>query len=434
MPVIEVIGSYRMRYEPLDSSGALGSTIRSAWTDALGDSVSLVDLDFNREGCIVSAEDMVGADVIDSDSHFVDCFHIAFKWNDGDNSVAYWYPQGITGSYDAVGGHGLWGSSSRHPTDGDESEPTDGKKLLLASWYCRSEAEYGVGDGLADPKGIRVSVVDVTEWEDPVRYRHILLVRPFMDDGVLDFEEVTYQDSKYGKTSYHAGGIAWYGRYLYVAGGGRLLVFDLRRVKEVEGSDDNLCGLHAGVYHARGYRYVCPLVAEYVAEGDDGPSFSNVAIDRSTSPHRLLGGKYIYPADDSNPNHDTDLSHSLVTWWELSESTGLLLSTEAGSPLIPTFHLNTAVDSVVGVITEERGTQGVLSLGNEFWISGEKRLLYQNLSSNGSREYRWPTGCEDLTYSARSDNLWCVTEFPVIHSGGPAARFVFAVKLADFDG
>ncbi|MBM4366411.1 MAG: hypothetical protein FJ102_09345 [Deltaproteobacteria bacterium] len=426
MPVIEVIGSYRMRYEPLDSSGALGSTIRLAWTDALGESVSLVDLDFNREGCIVSAEDMVDADVIDSDSHFVDCFHIAFKWNDGDNSVAYWYPQGITGSYDAVGGHGLWGSSSRHPTDGDESEPPDGKKLLLASWYCRSEAEYGVGDGLADPKGIRVSVVDVTEWDDPVRYRHILLVRPFMDDGVLDFEEVTYQDSKYGKTSYHAGGIAWYGRYLYVAGGSRLLVFDLRRVKEVEGSDDDLCGLHGGVYHARGYRYVCPLVAEYVVEEEDGAYFSNVAIDRSTTPHRLLGGRYLYDEDD--------LSDSLVTWWELSESSGLLQGAESGSAPFASFHLNTYVDSVVGVITEERGAQGVLSLGDDFWISGEDRLLYQNLRSGSSQEYKWPHGCEDLTYSARSDNLWCLTEFIEREPGDLPRRFVFAVKLADFDG
>lgn len=433
MSVIEVVGSYRMRYEPLDSSGALGSSLRSAWNDALGGSISLVDLDFNREGSIVSATEMVEADVIESDRHFVDCFHIAFKWNDGDNSVKYWYPQGISGSYDAVGGHGLWGSASRHPTDGDESDPADGRRLLLVSWYCKNE-EDDSDDGLADPKGVRISVVDVTDWEDPIRYRHILLVRPLLDDGVLNFEEVTYTSADGDKTSYHAGGIAWYGRYLYVAGGSRLLVFDLRRVKEVEGGDDDLCGLHSGVYHARGYRYVCPLVAEYVAEEDDGPSFSNVAIDRSTVPHRLLGGKYIWAAEDPDPNHDTDLSHSLVTWWELSESSGLLSTTEAGSALSPALQVSTHVDSVMGVITEERGAQGVLSLGDDFWISGEKRLLYQNLRSSAWEEYRWPTGCEDLTYSARSDNLWCVTEFPLIHSGGPPSRFVFAVKLADFDG
>lgn len=427
MDVVEVATPYRMRYAPVDPHLLLGGSVADAWDDALGASIELVDLDLNREGCTVSADDMVRAEIVDPDTRgnreFVDCLHVAFKWNDGDNDVLYWYPQGLTGSYDAVGGHGLWGSRSRRPDDGEDAEPSDGRKLLLVSWYCVNidpNANFYRG-GLEDPKGIRVSVVDVTDWDDPICYRHVLLVRPFLNNGVLDFEEVTYINSRGYKTSYHGGGLAWYGRWLYVAATDRLLVFDLLAIKEVEGFDDDRCGLHGGTYHARGYRYVCPLVAEYLPEDDGGPPyFSSVAVDRSATPHRLLAGKYL--------DEDDDLDDSLVTWWELDPSSGRIVTT-ATAHLFHSVAIETWVESVQAIKTYEYYMQGVLSLGDDFWISGQRRLLYADVRTGADREYEWPYGCEDLTYSARSGNLWCLTEFT-----DPARRFVFAVKIEDFLG
>ncbi|MEO7735661.1 MAG: hypothetical protein ABIY55_32200, partial [Kofleriaceae bacterium] len=42
----------------------------------------------------------------------------AFTWQSGDNAVAYWIPQGLTGSFDAFATGQL-----------------DGKRVLLVSWY-----------------------------------------------------------------------------------------------------------------------------------------------------------------------------------------------------------------------------------------------------------------------------------------------------------
>jgi 5-methylphenazine-1-carboxylate 1-monooxygenase len=119
----------------------------------------------------------------------------AFCWESGDNSTTDWYPQGITTSADAN-------------TDGQY----EGKTVILASWYY---------SGSGDNKGVRTSFADYGN-PSALRYRHVLLVEPYKDaTGNANFRAVPV----------HAGGIVWYGHYLYVAdtrGGFR--VFDTRHI------------------------------------------------------------------------------------------------------------------------------------------------------------------------------------------------------------
>jgi hypothetical protein len=92
-----------------------------------------------------------------------------------------WYPQGITTSADAS-------------ADGQD----EGKTVIRTSWYY---------SGSGDNKGVRVSFVDYANPSAP-RYRHVLLVEPYTDaTGNPNFRAVPMP----------AGGIVWYGHYLYVA-------------------------------------------------------------------------------------------------------------------------------------------------------------------------------------------------------------------------
>jgi hypothetical protein len=92
-----------------------------------------------------------------------------------------WYPQGITTSADA-------GADGQY----------EGKTVILTSWYY---------SGSGDNKGVRVSFVDYANPSAP-RYRHVLLVEPYTDaTGSPNFRAVPMP----------AGGIVWYGHYLYVA-------------------------------------------------------------------------------------------------------------------------------------------------------------------------------------------------------------------------
>lgn len=159
-----------------------------------------------------------------------------FRWNAGDNAVDYWYPQGITGSADAV-------------PDGI----VDGHRELLVSWYSKNG------------KGVRVSFVDADKLGG-AKYRHVLLVTPNDDGG-------------FGLVESHAGGIAWFGNSLYVAEThGGLRVFDMRHILRVRNPDDAL-----------GYAFILPQVGLYKTTNPK-LVFSFVSVDRSGP--ALVTGEY----------------------------------------------------------------------------------------------------------------------------------------------
>src|SRR5690606_15544938 len=111
----------------------------------------------------------------------------------------------------------------------------DGRRLLLVSWYHDLDTP--------PVKGVRLSLADITNL-NAVPYRHLLLVEPKETAGGVGFEAAEYDSGG----SLHAGGIVWYGDYLYVADTSQgLRVYDLSRMlRPLPGNDQDLLGISAG--------------------------------------------------------------------------------------------------------------------------------------------------------------------------------------------
>ena len=117
---------------------------------------------------------------------------------------------------------------------------------------------------------------------DPNRgkYRHVLLVYPYMAASGNPICEIVGRP----QGGIQAGGILWYGNYLYVADTRRGLrvfdmryIFDLQRSPNGDSTDGSRIGLVAGKYRSFGYRNVIPLVDAWLgAAGADNhdPGFS----------------------------------------------------------------------------------------------------------------------------------------------------------------
>ncbi|MGN6106096.1 MAG: hypothetical protein ACTHU0_13395 [Kofleriaceae bacterium] len=303
----------------------------------------------------------------------------AFAWQAGDESVAYWIPQGITGSFDGLPG-GLVG----------------GKKLVLVSWYYERAAE----PGSTAEKGVRIAIVDATDPAN-LRYRFALLAAPVKKDGRTDLAPV----------SVHAGGLAWYGDLLYVpVTGSGFRVFDLSRILRVDGTEDRL-GYNAstGGYDAHGYRYVIPQLGEYVETGACDARFSFVALDRSSSPPSLVSGEY-----------DAASVTGRLFRWPLDPSTGRLQLTDAGRAI---------ADGAW--FAGESHVQGGLSRGDTFWLSssqpaGGAGALYRARVDQRSATLGWIDSPEDLAFDPQLDAVWSLSE-------ATNARYVIAVRRSAID-
>ncbi|GAB4085370.1 hypothetical protein GCM10028784_20000 [Myceligenerans cantabricum] len=228
----------------------------------------------------------------------------SFCWDAADNAAGdgtyEWTPQGITTVADA-----------------QADKEWNGTQPLLVTWYqCHTvDGEKLCGDdddSLCDRydeecvKGVRVTFVD----PDTGRYAHVLLAYPFINDsGNATYMSLRTQQTAAGE-SLHAGGVAWYGNYLYVADTARgVRVFDMRYIFDLEAagekgdtSDKHQIGRQDGVFYGHGYRYVMPEVAAYTnnvprppaaerCTNAGSPNTSFVSIDRSGIDH-LITGEY----------------------------------------------------------------------------------------------------------------------------------------------
>lgn len=328
-------------------------------------SVAEVVADGNREGEVISSSDLSRATG----------FARGFQWNDGDMDVDYWYPQGVTGSFDA-----------------DASGTFDGVEAVLVSWHYDPEAA-----GTAYDKGVRISFADVSSSAD-VNYRHVLLVEPTGSAA----------DPDIGPVEVHAGGIAWVGDWLYVADTSNgLRVFDMNRILQVSTETDDI-GCSGGTCSAYTYKYVLPQVSRYAlpACGCDA-TFSFVALDRSTSPMSLVTGQY-----------DADTISGTLLRWPLDEATGLL----AGGAY-------TSADEAW--VAQQDRVQGAVSRDGLWWLScssqsGSNGALYA-AEPGDSSTYTWVHGPEDLAVDGPNAWLWSVSEHP-------GERYVFAVSLDEVGG
>lgn len=302
-----------------------------------------------------------------------------FRWNEEDLRSERWFPQGIS-------------------TSADQSDTDDvgGRLVVCVSWYSKTIRWHNLGS--------RLTFVDLTDRDRP-RYRHVLLVEPNLHRGRLSLKPVHV----------HAGGIVWHGPYLYVAGTRRgIRVFRLDDLVEAPtDGNHNRLRIRRGDVDAFGYKYLLPVRFSYDAEtgkGTEQMRYSFLSLDRSTSPHQLIGGEY------GKNGMSTRLAR-----FEIDPSTSLLLAGEDGYSVPVQLHPG-GVEHMQGAtvvhgtyyVTTSAGTDGL----GDLWVGrpGELRRHPNVL----------PIGPEDITYWPSTGQLWSLTEYP-------ARRYVYAMDRSDFD-
>ncbi|HEX6360441.1 hypothetical protein [Actinophytocola sp.] len=318
-----------------------------------------------------------------------------FCFTDGDRDTEEWFPQGVTTVADAQADQ-WWGE----------------KQAILVSWY----------DKQTDPvKGVRVSFLDVATGN----YQHVLLVYPYMNvNDNPSYEPVTTPQKGTGG-SVHAGGIVWYGNFLYVVDTVRgIRVFDMRYIFDIKSAsngdveDSGKIGRQNNKYYSYGYRYVMPQIYGY--SNPDGladfppdhkcnaagpQKFSYVGLDRSTTPNTLVTGEYC--ADQNDPN-----LNGRVARWPMNDETGLP-GTDGTWKATSAYRL------------PKPKVQGLVSTNNRWYMhstgggdTGPGHLQVAVPSGGGSTgvltndsdEFNVAIGVEDLSYWPATQELWTVTE------------------------
>jgi hypothetical protein len=308
----------------------------------------------------------------------VACFHTGFDWNAGDNNVGYWYPQGISGTATAY-----------------ESGAYNGHKVAIVTWYHKPDQDSG-GD---QNKGVRVSIADLTDMND-ISYRLALLVEPVWSGDTPNYKAVTI----------HAGGVGWYGDYLYVADTTKgFRIFDLNHILEVQTGQKASLGFVSEDegYHGHGYRYVIPQVSAYrLCEDSCCARFSFASIDLSTEPPSIIAGEY-----------SSSSIQGRVHRWPLDPDSRRLAVVDG------------QVTAVEAILAGVKKMQGALTWDGALFVSSSHDLgtLYTGLPGQALVTHSWPYVAEDLHYSPFSDNLYCHTELP-------GSRHVFTVKKTEILG
>ncbi|MEU6881429.1 hypothetical protein [Streptomyces sp. NPDC046712] len=246
-------------------------------------------------------------------------------WQTDDNTSSEWVPQAITGVSDAQEDED-WGTSNADPIlVGSYDNENPGRSNYKAqSDNCVQEA----ASDACNEKGIRVSFFN----QATQKYRHVLLVWPYINsknhisfdalharEGTCTTEVTTACKAQNG---IHAGGMVWYGNYLYVADTANgMRVFDMRRIMDLNPDnnadvndptpdglvsdviDKKRIGRQSNVWYGFGYRYVMPQVAslKFTAAKPTGPTGGNqcyastrpkasyVSLDRGATDHLVLG-------------------------------------------------------------------------------------------------------------------------------------------------
>ncbi|WP_353950697.1 hypothetical protein V6K52_13805 [Knoellia sp. S7-12] len=297
--------------------------------------------------------------------------HVTKKycWASDDNDTEQWYAQGVSTTYDAYGGAGT---------------TAGGRSLIATSWYDH--------DGGTN-KGARVSILDRAN----AKYRHVLLAVP---GG-------TSTSPTFSIASTHAGGLAWYGRYLYVADTTGIRVFDMGRIWSVNTAITDAIGKTASGYGAYGYKYVAPQVHRYARQGSF--RYSSVAIDRTTSPDTLVATEYRAPGDTAQTSPRT-------VRYNLDETSQLIAETSTVAGADGAW--NIGVDSLQGgVFVNGRLYLSQSDGGSAPGTDNDRGDVYRYTPSSGALE-SWgnhlPVGTEDFSYWGGRGELWTTAEYPTL--------------------
>lgn len=304
----------------------------------------------------------------------------SFCWTPGDNAVTYWYPQGITTTADALG-----------------AGTYEGATALLVSWY--DDGTDGVD------RGVRVSFIDYANPSAP-SYRHVLLVEPYTrTDGKVSFRAVNI----------HAGGIFWYGHYLYVASTDQgFRVFDMRHIWQASTANGDAIGLQSdGTYQAYGYKYVLPQALTFTrstAGGYTNLRFSFASLDRTSTPDSVIVGEW-----------DGGGAGTRLVRFPIDASTRMLTASSDGY-----VRGSQAYDMSIASM------QGATAIKNKFYLSvsdsdtgrGEVKT-YTPGGSVTTHTNHLPIGPEDVSYWEARDQLWGLTEYP-------GSRSIYAIRASAY--
>jgi hypothetical protein len=305
-----------------------------------------------------------------------------FRFDSGDNSDCTNYPQGITTSRDAVG----TANSGNY----------DGHQLVVVSWYTKDSCDGG-------QERSRITLVD---WDAtyPNKYRKVLLVEPTGSATTPNYKDIPI----------HAGGVSWYGDYLYVADTGRgMRVFDMRKILKTNtgGTADQIGRQSSGVYYAHNYAYALPQIGTITASTTSGTSlaWSSISLDRVSK--SIVMAEYTCSSGcTSYPNR----APRAIRFPFASGGTFAASTTASQALQLPWYNLN-----------------GVASHNGRWWFnsSGQKQLYYW-ASDVGAHTYSWVSSGESISYwedDTNPDLLWTLQE-------GAGSRNVFAVEQATYDG
>ncbi|MEZ0112554.1 hypothetical protein ABH920_006576 [Catenulispora sp. EB89] len=218
-----------------------------------------------------------------------------FCWDTQDDTTKDWYPQGITGSGDA-----------------EPSGLVDGKRLVATSWHFAADT-YA-----------RVSIADYTKPSAGVLYHHLLLVKPVLENGQVNYTNMGSVNDP-GDIATHADGVMWLGDLLFVANGRQLQVYSLDHIwrMQTSGTDAGDVGLTANGAFAAWNAYALPMIGEYyttthscVPAAGTTPCLNSISLaaDRSS----FVTSEY----------YNASAGGGRVIRWPLDPATGLPLTND----------------------------------------------------------------------------------------------------------
>jgi hypothetical protein len=305
-----------------------------------------------------------------------------FKFDSTDNGDCTNYPQGISSSRDAVGTA--------------DSGNYDGHQLILVSWYTTNGC-----DGAQTRS--RITLVD---WDAtyPNKYRKVLLVEPTGSAASPNFKDIPM----------HAGGVSWYGDYLYVADTGHgMRVFNMKKILKTNtgGTAGQIGTIDGKTFYAHNYGYVLPQVGTITSNTTSGTPlvWSAISLDRVT--RSIVVNEYTCSSGCTKyPNRP---ARAIRFPFAAGASTFATSTTASEALQLPWYKLN-----------------GVASHNGRWWFnsSGDKKLYYWT-PAGGSKTFGWVGGGESISYweaaGSDPDLLWSLQETK-------GHRDVFAVKQATY--
>lgn len=309
-----------------------------------------------------------------------------FRFDSADDNDCRSYPQGIATSRDSGGYSG---------------RNYDGHQLVMVSWYTKTKCG---GSGSRS----RITLVDWdATWANT--YRKILLVEP----------TGTASSPSYKDVNVHAGGIVWYGDYLYVADTSHgLRVFDMRKIwKTSTSGSESLIGRQSdGSYKAHNYKYVLPQVGTITdtSTGSDKVRWSTISLDRVSD--SVVMTEYTCKARTSTGICSTTpvrKPRAVRYPFAAGKTTFAATTTATQALLLPYYRLN-----------------GVASHNNRWWFNSSGYTTMYYWAGGAASAYNWVSGGESISYwedPNSADLLWTMQE-------GTGKRNVFAVKQASYNG